>query len=89
LFGLQFGELRYALIAEIDNPTTGNKFLAVSLHLHSGIERTAYFIQRVIEAEKQGRVEREAVQGFSLGTGPKQAAQRDPCIDGGVAAAVS
>lgn len=64
MFGLQFGELRYALIAEIDNPTTGNKFLAVSLHLHSGIERTAYFIQRVIEAEKQGRVEREAVQGF-------------------------
>ena len=46
-FGLQFGELRYALIAEVENPATGNKFLAVSLHLHSGIERTAYFIQRV------------------------------------------
>lgn len=64
LFGLQFGELRYALIAEIDNPITGNTFLAVSLHLHSGIERTAYFIQRVTEAEEQGRIGREAVQDF-------------------------
>ena len=64
VFGLQFGELRYALIAEIDNPTTGNTFLAVNLHFHSGIARTAYFIQRVTEAEKQGRIGREALQGF-------------------------
>ena len=63
-FGLQFGELRYALIAEVENPATGNKFLAVSLHLHSGIERTAYFIQRVTEAEEQGRIRREALQDF-------------------------
>ncbi|MGD9727722.1 MAG: endonuclease/exonuclease/phosphatase family protein [Nitrospiraceae bacterium] len=63
-FGLQFGELRYALIAEIDNPITGNKFLAVSLHLHAGIARTDYFIQRVTEAQQQGRIGREAMQGF-------------------------
>ena len=63
-FGLQFGELRYALIAEVENPATGNRFLAVSLHLHSGIERTTYFIERVTEAEEQGRIGREALQDF-------------------------
>ncbi len=63
-FGLQFGELRYALIAEIENPTSGNKFLAVSLHLHSGIERMAYFIQRVTEAEEHGRIRRGVLQDF-------------------------
>jgi len=62
-FGLQFGELRYALIAEVEDPGTGDKFLAVSLHLHSGIERTAYFIQKVTEAEEQGRIGREVAQG--------------------------
>ncbi|HJU04771.1 MAG TPA: endonuclease/exonuclease/phosphatase family protein [Nitrospiraceae bacterium] len=63
-FGLQFSELRYALIAEVENPATGNTFLAVSLHLHSGIERAAYFIQRVTEAEEQGRIRREDMQNF-------------------------
>jgi endonuclease/exonuclease/phosphatase family metal-dependent hydrolase len=63
-FGLQFGELRYALIAEVENPGTGNKLLVVSLHLHSGIERTAYFIQRATEAEEQGRIRREDLQDF-------------------------
>ena len=63
-FGLQFGELRYALIAEVENPGTGNKFLVVSLHLHSGIERTAYFIQKATEAEEQGRIQREDLQDF-------------------------
>jgi endonuclease/exonuclease/phosphatase family metal-dependent hydrolase len=63
-FGLQFGELRYALIAEVENPATGNTFLVVSLHLHSGIERTSYFLQRVADAEEQGRLQRQELQDF-------------------------
>jgi len=31
--------------------------LAVSLHLHSGIERSDYFTQRILEAKKQGAIE--------------------------------
>jgi endonuclease/exonuclease/phosphatase family metal-dependent hydrolase len=54
--GVQFGELRYALIAEIENPSTQRKFLAVSLHLHSGIERDEYFTQRIIVAQLEGRI---------------------------------
>jgi endonuclease/exonuclease/phosphatase family metal-dependent hydrolase len=57
--GLQTGELRYALIAEVQNPNTGRKILAVSLHLHSGIERNAFFIQKINEAVDQGRARRE------------------------------
>ena len=57
--GLQTGELRYALIAEVENPDTGRKLLAVSLHLHSGIERNAFFIRKINEAIEQGRVRRE------------------------------
>jgi len=57
--GLQTGELRYALIAQIENPDTGRKFLAVSLHLHSGIERNAFFVQKINEAVDQGKVRRE------------------------------
>jgi endonuclease/exonuclease/phosphatase family metal-dependent hydrolase len=54
--GLQTGEFRYALIAEIENPGTGIKILAVSLHLHSGIERDALLIRKIKEAEEQGRI---------------------------------
>ena len=57
--GLQTGELRYALIAEIENPDTGKKLLAVSLHLHSGIERTAFFVRKINEAVEEGRVRRQ------------------------------
>lgn len=57
--GMQTGELRYALIAEIENPDTGRKLLAVSLHLHSGIERNAFYIRKINEAIEQGRVRRE------------------------------
>jgi endonuclease/exonuclease/phosphatase family metal-dependent hydrolase len=57
--GLQTGEMRYALIAEVENPDTGRKLLAVSLHLHSGIERNAFFIKKINEAIEQGRVQRE------------------------------
>jgi endonuclease/exonuclease/phosphatase family metal-dependent hydrolase len=64
VFGLHLGELRYALIAEVDNPNTGNKLVVVSLHLYSGIERTDYFIRRVTEAEEQGTIGREDLQNF-------------------------
>jgi endonuclease/exonuclease/phosphatase family metal-dependent hydrolase len=62
--GLQTGELRYALIAEIENPNTGRRFLAISLHLHSGIERNAFFIQKINEAIEQGRIRREDFEGI-------------------------
>lgn len=54
--GVQFGELRYALIAEIENPATRRKVLAVSLHLHSGIERDEYFTERIVVAQLEGRI---------------------------------
>ncbi len=57
--GVQFGELRYALIAEVENPVTRRKLLAVSLHLHSGIERDEYFTERIIVAQLQGRMPKE------------------------------
>ena len=57
--GFQTGELRYALIAEVENPNTGRKLLTVSLHLHSGIERNAFFIQKINEAVQQGKGRRE------------------------------
>jgi endonuclease/exonuclease/phosphatase family metal-dependent hydrolase len=58
-FGFQTGELRYALITEVENPSTGRKVLTVSLHLHSGIERNAFFIQKINDAVNEGRVRRE------------------------------
>jgi endonuclease/exonuclease/phosphatase family metal-dependent hydrolase len=57
--GLQTGELRYALIAEVENPGTGRSLLAVSLHLHSGIERTAFFVRKINEAVEEGRARQE------------------------------
>jgi len=60
--GMQTGELRYALIAEVENPNTGRKVLAVSLHLHSGIERNAFFIRKINEAVEQGRARREDLE---------------------------
>ncbi len=63
-FGLQLSELRYALIAEVENPATGNRLLVVSLHLHSGIERASYFLRRVAEVEEHGGFPREELQDF-------------------------
>src|SRR5215470_1629122 len=57
--GFQTGELRYALISEIENPNTGRKLLTVSLHLHSGLERNAFFIQKINEYVDAGKVRRE------------------------------
>ena len=63
-FGFQTGELRYALIAEVENPGTGRKLLTVSLHLHSGIERNAFFINKINDAVKEGRVRRDDFEGI-------------------------
>jgi endonuclease/exonuclease/phosphatase family metal-dependent hydrolase len=57
--GVQFGELRYALIAEVENPATHRKLLAVSLHLHSGIERDEYFTERLLVAQGEGRIQNQ------------------------------
>src|SRR4030095_13400369 len=57
--GFQTGELRYALIAEGENPNTRRKLLTVSLHLHSGIERNAFFIRKIDEAVQAGKARRE------------------------------
>ena len=62
--GFQTSELRYALITEIENPNTGRKLLTVSLHLHSGIERNAFFIQKVNQAVKEGRAQREDIENI-------------------------
>jgi endonuclease/exonuclease/phosphatase family metal-dependent hydrolase len=59
--GLQINELRYALIAEIENPDTGRRVLVVNTHLHSGLERDAFFLQRISEAQAQGRLRPEEV----------------------------
>jgi endonuclease/exonuclease/phosphatase family metal-dependent hydrolase len=57
IVGFQTGAFRYALIAEIEHQETKAKILAVSLHLHSGIERSNYFSQRILEAKEQGQIE--------------------------------
>ena len=62
--GFQTGELRYALIAEVENPNTGRKLLTVSLHLHSGIERNAFFIQKINDAVNSGKARREDLEGI-------------------------
>lgn len=55
-FGVQFGELRYALLAEVANPRTNMKYLVATAHLHSGIERDSEFLHQLMEAHKQGRL---------------------------------
>ena len=62
--GFQTGELRYALIAEIEHPSTGTKFLTVNVHLHSGIGRSAFFLQKINEAVEEGKVRREDFDGI-------------------------
>ncbi len=34
------------------------------MHLHSGIERASYFLQRIADAEEQGELRREVLQDF-------------------------
>jgi endonuclease/exonuclease/phosphatase family metal-dependent hydrolase len=64
--GFQTGELRYALIAEVENPNTGRKLLTVSLHLHSGIERNAFFIRKIEQAVSDGKARREDLDGIVI-----------------------
>ena len=54
---MQFGKLRYALLAEVTAPTTGMTFLVATMHLHSGIERDARVLQELMEAHSQGRLQ--------------------------------
>jgi endonuclease/exonuclease/phosphatase family metal-dependent hydrolase len=54
--GFQTGELRYAVIADVINPGTKKKILAVSVHLHSGIERDEFFLQQIKSHQAEGRI---------------------------------
>lgn len=54
--GIQFGELRYALIAEVLAPATQMTYLVATMHLHSGIERDAKVLHELMEAHSQGRL---------------------------------
>jgi endonuclease/exonuclease/phosphatase family metal-dependent hydrolase len=53
-FGLQLGELRYALLAEITAPGSEMPHLVATMHLHSGIERDARMLHDLMEAHKAG-----------------------------------
>jgi len=54
--GLQLGELRYALIAEVTSPATQLRYLVSTAHLHSGIERDMYVLHTLMNAHRQGRL---------------------------------
>jgi endonuclease/exonuclease/phosphatase family metal-dependent hydrolase len=66
--GFQLGELRYALIASVTSPKTGNRYLIADVHLHSGIEGDGYLLRRLNQAKADGRLkhvddlERELIQ---------------------------
>jgi endonuclease/exonuclease/phosphatase family metal-dependent hydrolase len=75
--GFQTGEFRYALLAEVENPNTGRKLLTVSLHLHSGIERNAFFIRKINDAVNEGKVRREDFEGIVAAMERDQARRLD------------
>jgi endonuclease/exonuclease/phosphatase family metal-dependent hydrolase len=56
--GMQLGELRYGLIAEITLPASSTKYLVTSLHLHSGFETGQEFLQKLAHLHDQGRFDR-------------------------------
>ena len=56
--GVQLEELRYALIADITLPETGQHYLVASTHLHSGIESGADFLERLDRAHQGGYLAR-------------------------------
>ena len=60
--GMQVNELRYALVAEIENPDTGRSVLVVNTHLHSGLERDAFFLQRIVDAQDRGALQADAIR---------------------------
>ena len=55
-WGIQFGELRYGVIAEVTNPRTDMSYLVATAHLHSGIERDSHVLHELMEAHRQGRL---------------------------------
>lgn len=55
--GVQFGELRYALLAEVMDPTAGMAYLVATMHLHSGIERDAKVLQDLMDAHSLGHLQ--------------------------------
>jgi endonuclease/exonuclease/phosphatase family metal-dependent hydrolase len=56
--GLQLEELRYALIADITLPETGQHYLVASTHLHSGIEAGSAFLATIERAHLAGHLPR-------------------------------
>lgn len=54
--GVQFGELRYALLAEVTIPSTGMTYLVATMHLHSGIERDAKVLHDLMDAHSHGHL---------------------------------
>ena len=56
--GVQFGELRYALLAEVTDATSGMTYLVATMHLHSGIERDAKLLHDLMDAQTEGRLQR-------------------------------
>jgi endonuclease/exonuclease/phosphatase family metal-dependent hydrolase len=56
--GMQLGELRYGLIAEMTLPESSTKYLITSLHLHSGFETGQGFLQKLANLYEQGRFDR-------------------------------
>ncbi len=55
-WGVQFGEFRYALIAEVTNPGSQMRYLVATAHFHSGIERDARILHELMEVHRQGRL---------------------------------
>ena len=55
--GVQFGELRYALLAEVTDSANGMTYLVATMHLHSGIERDAKVLHELMEAHSQGHLQ--------------------------------
>jgi endonuclease/exonuclease/phosphatase family metal-dependent hydrolase len=55
--GVQFGELRYALLAEVTDSANGMTYLVATMHLHSGIERDAKVLHELMESHRQGHLQ--------------------------------
>ena len=56
--GMQFEELRYAVVGDITIPESGQHYLVTSTHLHSGIEAGAAFLETLEKAYRAGHLPR-------------------------------
>jgi len=56
--GVQFEELRYAVVGDITIPESGQHYLLASTHLHSGIEAGAAFLETLERAYNRGLLPR-------------------------------